>query len=91
MKRLVEGFCVPKHTIHFPHVGHVPIVERLVERHCAKKHSIHIRHVGHVPLVERLVEITIVSYFFLMTSKRRNTKEREAAGWNFLRTVRVLA
>ena len=54
MKRLVEGGCVFKHTIHISHVGHVPIIEGLVERGCALKHPSHIRHIGHVPIVERL-------------------------------------
>ena len=60
MKRLVEGGCVFKHTIHISHVGHVPIIEGLVERGCALKHPSHIRHIGHVPIIERLVEFDCV-------------------------------
>ena len=30
VERLVEGSCAHKHTSHFPHIGHVPIIERLV-------------------------------------------------------------
>ena len=50
-----------KHTFHFRHFGHVPIVERLVEGPCSIKHPGHIRHIGHVPIVERLVEGECVS------------------------------